>query len=336
MATVRTVKVLPKQELSSLIRERLVCPRDQASLTFAENRISCEQGHVYPMVEGVPVLLVSDAAQTHGEARKALQVSWSDNAAEQVGITTMTDEINPHVQQLVASTCGLLYRPLIGKLKRYPIPELRLSLGEGRTLIDIGCSWGRWTIAAARKNYCAVGMDPSLGAVLVARQVSMQLGVKCDFIVADARYLPFRSQSIDVAFSYSVIQHFSRDDADRALEEIGRVLTHSGSSLIQMPNAYGLRSLYHLARRGRREPKGFDVRYWTPRELKKAFHEKIGTPEIAVDGFFGLGIQSSDVDLLPFYYQPIARFSELLRSAASYAPGLTNFADSLWVEARRN
>ncbi len=280
-------------------------------------------------------MLVSDAVQTHGEATKALEVAWSDNAAEQVGITATADEINPHVQQLVASTCGFLYRPLMGKLTRYPIPELRLPPGENRTFLDMGCSWGRWTMAAARKNYRPVGMDPSLGAVLVARQVSTQLGLHCDFVVADARYLPFRSQSINVAFSYSVIQHFSKDDAYVALGEIGRVLTESGVSLVQMPNRYGVRSLYHLARRGRRELKRFDVRYWTPTELKKAFQGKIGAPEITVDGFFGLGIQPSDMDLLPARYRAIARVSEWLRVLSLHLPFITNLADSLFVKSRR-
>jgi SAM-dependent methyltransferase len=223
----------------------------------------------------------------------------------------------------------------MGKLKRYPIPELRLPPGENRTFLDIGCSWGRWTMAAARKNYRAVGMDPSLGAVLVARQVSTQLGLQCDFVVADARYLPFRSQSINVAFSYSVIQHFSKADAYTALGEIGRVLTVAGVTLVQMPNRYGVRSLYHILRRGRRQLKNFDVRYWTPAELKKAFEGEIGTPEITVDGFFGLGIQLSDLDLLPIRYRAIARVSEWLRILSLHLPFITNLADSLFVQVHR-
>jgi SAM-dependent methyltransferase len=295
----------------------------------------CEQGHLYPSVEGIPVLLLSDVPQTHGEAIKALEVAWMENAAERVGIGSTSDTINPHVQQLVASTCGLLYRPLIGKLRRYPIPELRLPEGQERSFLDIGCSWGRWTIAAARKKYRAIGMDPSLGAVLVARQVSRQLGLDCEFIVADARYLPFRSEAIDAVFSYSVIQHFRKEDAYQALAGIGRVLTASGRCLVQMPNKYGLRSLYHVARRANRAPTGFEVRYWTPSELKRVFQDKIGKAEITVDGFFGLGIQASDLDLLPQAYRMIARASEWLRVLSHYVPFMSNLADSLFVEVRR-
>jgi ubiquinone/menaquinone biosynthesis C-methylase UbiE len=42
--------------------------------------------------------------------------------------------------------------------------------------------------------------------------------------VGDARFLPFRAGSVDVVFSYSVVQHFSKDDASREIKEVGRVL----------------------------------------------------------------------------------------------------------------
>ena len=39
----------------------------------------------------------------------------------------------------------------------------------GTRLLDIGCSWGRWSLAAAARGYDAVGIDPSLGAIMAAR-----------------------------------------------------------------------------------------------------------------------------------------------------------------------
>ena len=324
------------QELSTWVKERLVCPRDQTAFVFASDKLVCANGHIYPCVEGVPILLLDDIAQTHGQALEALKYKAEDNAAERLGITVTDEAVNPHVQQLVASTCGLFYRPAMGKLTRYPIPELRLPAGDDKTFLDIGSSWGRWTIAAGRKNYRCVGMDPSLGAVLVAIQVSRQLGLKNDFIVADARYLPFRSGSFDVIFSYSVIQHFSKVDARRTFADIGRTLGPSGTSLVQMPNIFGIRSLYHLVRRGTRNPVDFEVRYWTPRELKNVCRDNIGTPEIIVDGFFGLGVQRTDMDLLPLKYRTVARISEWLRRAAQHFPFLRMFADSLFLKVTRS
>ena len=58
-----------------------------------------------------------------------------------------------------------------------------------------------------------MGIDPSLDAVLAARRVSRQLGVEASFVVGDARFLPFANDSFDTVFCYSVLQHFSKENA---------------------------------------------------------------------------------------------------------------------------
>src|SRR5207245_1066811 len=76
--------------------------------------------------------------------------------------------IDSYVQEQVAATNGRLYIPLIGKLKRYPIPYLRMPDGDGLAFLDIGCNWGRWSMAAASKGYVVVGIDPCLDAIRAA------------------------------------------------------------------------------------------------------------------------------------------------------------------------
>src|SRR5204863_8472237 len=136
-----------------------------------------------------------------------------------------------------------------GVLDRYPIPVLRLPDGGGRRLLDVGCSWGRWSMAAARNGYRVVGIDPSLGAVMAARRVARDLKFDASFVVGDARFLPFVQDSFDTVFSYSVIQHFSKVDAKQAIGEIARVLAHGGTTKVQMPSQLGIRCLYHQFRR---------------------------------------------------------------------------------------
>jgi SAM-dependent methyltransferase len=117
--------------------------------------------------------------------------------------------IDPVVNAAQVGSSGNLYRSLVGNLPRYPIPDLRLPEGEGRLFVDLGCHWGRWSIAAARKGYRAIGVDPNLRAVLAARRVARQMGIAVEFIVGDGRHLPFSRASIDRVFSYSVLQHFT-------------------------------------------------------------------------------------------------------------------------------
>src|SRR5262249_56044949 len=83
-----------------------------------------------------------------------------------------------------------------------------------------------------------------------------------------------------------------------AFENIRRVLRPDGTFLVQMASALGIRSLQHQVRRGFREPKDFDVRYWTPAELLGTFRDIFGPTELEVDCYFGLGLQPADVRLM--------------------------------------
>ena len=104
-----------------------------------------------------------------------------------------------------------------------------------------------------------------------------------------------------------------------------------------MPNRFGVRSAYHQVRALSREPAEFDVRYWRPTELVEAFG-RIGPVSLEVDGFFGLGIQASDANLLPLAYRVVVNLSERLRRLSSRGPfvWLRYVADSLYVRASRS
>ncbi|MEO7793282.1 MAG: class I SAM-dependent methyltransferase, partial [Thermoanaerobaculia bacterium] len=244
--------------------------------------------------------------------------------------------VDPVVQMSVGKTCGRLYDPLIGRLERYPIPELRLPRAQGALLLDIGCNWGRWSVAAARLGYDVVGIDPSLGAVMTARRVFDQLQLRGRFVVADCRFLPFPPATFDAGFCYGVLQHIDKDKALLSLAELGRVLKAGAVGLVQMPHLFGIRSLYNFARRGFRAPVRFHhIRYWRLGEMRDAFSRLIGPAELSVDAYFGLGIQASDVDLLPWKYRLVVRASTALRRLSRALPWMRGFADSIYVTARR-
>jgi SAM-dependent methyltransferase len=312
-----------------------VCPRDKGNLTQESGHLVCEQGHRYAVIEDIPILLVSDAKQTHIEGDRALLLAESGDVAALPKIEVGAGEIDPFVKNSIGATNGGLYQHLVGNLKEYPIPRLRLPEGQGRTFLEVGCNWGRWCIAAARLGYRTVGIDPSLKSIRAAKRVAKQLGIDATYVVADGRYLPFRDQSFDQAFSYSVLQHLSRENTSSTLGEIRRILRVGGSSLIQMPNVFGVRCLYHQTRRGFREARDFEVRYWRPKDLRAAFTDNIGPSQLSVDGYFSLNVQPSDLHLLPARYRALVHASEALRSMSSAMPFLTKVADSLYVTSRR-
>jgi SAM-dependent methyltransferase len=314
--------------------------------------LTCEKGHRYPVVDGTPVLLRPDVRQTITLADASLQRARGElvdrrapelhleslgiSDAEKAGVIDLArghSAIDPVVAYLVAATNGLMYKHLIGAIDRYPIPESALPPGHGRRFVDVGCSWGRWSIAAARQGYDVLGIDPSLGAVMAARRVAAELGLTNRYVVADARYLPLANDSVDVTYSYSVFQHLATADASEGIAEMGRVLRPGGVARVQMPTRYGLRCLYHQARRRFREARGFEVRYWTRGALTALFSRHIGPPKFEVDCYFGIGLQKADAALMTPTLRRVLWASERLKSLSVSVPALVSVADSVFVEA---
>jgi SAM-dependent methyltransferase/uncharacterized protein YbaR (Trm112 family) len=314
----------------------LVCPRDKQSLAEETAGLICPQGHRYAVIEGIPILLVSEVEQTHIEGTRALLLAESKDAASLPQVHVAEGEIDPFVQEVIGATNGSLYQHLVGNLKEYPIPRLRLPPGNDRLFLEVGCNWGRWCVAAASSGYRVVGIDPSLKGILAAKRVARQMKVEATYVVGDGRFLPFRDGFFDQIFSYSTLQHLSKANARDSLEEMRRVLRVGGHALVQMPNVFGVRCLYHQIRRGFRETHGFEVRYWRPAELLEAFTAGIGPSELSVDGYFSLNVQASDLRFLPAKYRALVRASEGLRKLSGYVPPLMKVADSLYVSSRRS
>lgn len=322
-------------DLDPWFMDNLVCPRDQQPLRFVQNYLICPKGHRYPVVQGIPVMVLDDVPQTHHYAVQSL-----DFALNPMKLTESThipvSNIDSFVQKEIGKTNGIMFQSVIGKLQEYPIPQLRLPDGRGRLLLDIGCNWGRWCIAASRKGYHPIDIDPSLEAVLAATRVAKQLGIRARFVVGDARYLPFRDELFDIVFSYSVLQHFAKQDVVITLNAIKRVLQSSGITFIQMLNSLGLRSLYNQIRRGPRSPERFEVRYWHPSELVTTFNNHLGPSRVIIDGFFSANAQVSEAAILPPYLRMVIYASEFLRWLSGKSSFMTYVADSLYVISRKS
>ncbi len=338
--------------------DNLVCPVDKSPLEYKNGVLISSSGRKYPVVDDVPVMLIDNKDQTmplivasleraknnsgiiDARAENLYLESLGISEEEKKGVVQLAANkelrVDPVVSFIIGATSGYAYKDLIGKVNDYPIPELRLPNGNNEMFLDVGCNWGRWSIAASRKGYIVIGLDPSLGAIMAAKRVANQLGLPIKYIVGDARHLPFRGTSFDKVFSYSVLQHFSKDNAVKAFYEIGRVLTADGTSLIQMPNYLGIRSLQHQIKRKFREAVNFEVRYWSIPELEIAFKKSIGNTVISVDCYFGLGLQRSDMKYMSTKMKIIIRTSEIIRKISVYFPPMKYLADSVYVMSKKN
>jgi len=319
------------EELLKLV----VCPRDKQDLRHQSDWLCCSSGHRYRIIESIPILLISEAEQTHIEGTRALAVAEDGDETKLPQFQVRAGEIDPFVKATIGATNGSLYQHLVGTLTEYPVPALRLAAGHGRRFLEIGCSWGRWCLAAAQSGYQPIGIDPSLKAIRAARRVAQQLGIQVSYLVADGRYLPFRDSIFDQIFSYSVLQHLSKENVRSVLAETHRVLRTGGQIMVQLPNVFGIRCLYHEFRRGFREARDFEVRYWTIPELRTTFGTALGPASIEVDGFFSLNAQVSDLRFFPWQYKLIVLLSHSLQRLSRQVPALAYLADSLYVSASK-
>ncbi len=330
--------------------ENLACPRHHEGLRRETSTLVCPRGCLFPVVHDVPVMLLDDVPQTMDLVAMSLRQARQANSPDELYVESLglTDEerrgilelaarhptrIDPVVSFLIGATNGIAYKRLIGQLTEYPIPDLRLS--GGGIFLELGCNWGRWCLAAAKKNYKVVGIDPSLGAIMAAKRVARQLGIEAIYLVGDARFLPFKSSAIDCVFSYSVLQHLSREDVAQVVSEISRTLKAGGTSLVEMPTKLGLRCLYHQVRRGFRDGQGFEVRYWSLPHLRRLFSSKIRPTAISVDCFFGIGLQPADFRLMPASVKVAIAVSELLRFSSRVFRPLVWAADSVYVRSTK-
>lgn len=311
--------------LSSQFTNILACPADHTDLQIQNGRFTCDRGHQFAVEQGIPVL-------TDEVRREAIPGNMEHCQSQ-----NQDDSVDPFVSDWLVNTNGNLYWGARGRLRRYPIPNWPFAGGSGQVLVDVGCSWGRWSIAAARAGYNPIGLDVHIDALAAAGRVSRQLGVQANYVCGDIEHLPFQVRSIDVLFSYSVLQHVDRAKVLGFFRECSRVLKPQGLCIVQLPNVFGLYNILLEAKRGFRDAKlgTFEMRYWSKTGIRNAMESAgLHDLEILADGFFTQNPQFSDLDMLSPAGRLVVLASHAGRRAAGVLPVLTRMADSLWIKAR--
>jgi hypothetical protein len=131
-------------------------------------------------------------------------------------------------------------------------------------------------------------------------------------------------------FSYSVIQHFSKKDAELSIAEMGRVLHQGGFAKIQMAHKGGLRSTYWRTRPDYPDS-DFNIRYWSLDEMRDAFEMNIGSSTLMAEAFGGLGLLEEDQSYVSTKAKMLIALSTLLKKTSILVPPLICVADSVYV-----
>lgn len=104
-------------------------------------------------------------------------------------------------------------------------------------VLDLGCNHGACSILLARQNLEVVGVDINPRALEVAKSLVLkEKSLKIDFVEADLRNLPFKSESHGGAIMFDALEHIFPKDIPIVLKEIKRVCKKSSSIVFAVPD----------------------------------------------------------------------------------------------------
>ncbi len=122
-------------------------------------------------------------------------------------------------------------------------------------VLDVGTGKGRFAIPLARQLAKVTTVDINAEEQHCARLEAGYAGVtgRIEFVLADARSLPWRAGSFDAVTSWNVFHHL--DDAERVFGEMLRVLKPGGKLVLADFSLGGFRLMDEIhAAEGRRHP----------------------------------------------------------------------------------
>ena len=111
-----------------------------------------------------------------------------------------------------------------------------LSIKDDDTILDCGCGIGVYTDIISEKCNCRIiGVDITVSKLFAAMEKTLNSGGNAEFVLCDARYLPFKDQVFNKVLCTEVLEHISDDVG--TLRGIRRVTKTNGTLALSVPNA---------------------------------------------------------------------------------------------------
>jgi len=113
------------------------------------------------------------------------------------------------------------------------LPDVR-----GRTVLDLGCGMGTFTLEAARRGAHALGIDLVPPALRAAARVAREESVaQASFALGDVAALPARTACADIVLAADLTEHLDDKTFQSLLEESRRALRPGGLLVIYTPES---------------------------------------------------------------------------------------------------
>jgi ubiquinone/menaquinone biosynthesis C-methylase UbiE len=116
---------------------------------------------------------------------------------------------------------------------------------NARVILDIGCGKGELLQIIAKRplRYEYVGIDIGVNIDDAKRRAKLERMENTQFLKADCTHLPFRSNSSQLVFCASILEHLP--DVPPAISELDRVLEVDGKLVVGVPTE---NHVYQLSR----------------------------------------------------------------------------------------
>jgi len=131
---------------------------------------------------------------------------------------------------------------------KYTLKPLKIAgLRPRMNVLDVGCGRGEMVFLSARLGAKTYGIDYSSSAISIAEGMKEKRkeawASNANFIVGDAKALPFGDNHFDVVFLLDVIEHVSGHESKLIFKEIRRVLK-PGAKIIMHTTPNRLKTRY--------------------------------------------------------------------------------------------
>lgn len=146
--------------------------------------------------------------------------------------------------------------------------------------MDAGCGTGIYSIELAKRGAWVTALDESSEMLERARDKAGQVGLKMDFIKADALKIPFPDGHFDLVLSVCMLCFVK--ERETALLEMKRVLRPGGRIIIGLLNRWSPWAFLRRAKGLFKETVYNRTEFISPREIESAL-EKAGFKEIKTE-----------------------------------------------------
>jgi ubiquinone/menaquinone biosynthesis C-methylase UbiE/uncharacterized protein YbaR (Trm112 family) len=245
-------------DLAGDLLDSLRCPVCIQPLARASDTLTCEScSRSFPIVLGIPDLRLYEdplipKMDDYRKGEKLQRAAESMSFAELVAYYWTLPTYPPTPADLSAR---FVHHVLSDEGR---IAGWEQALGQGQTLLDVGCGAGVLVRVAHRRFKHVVGVDVGFRWLVVARRGLEEAGLQSRLVCACADHLPFPDATFDAVSSVALLEHMP--DARAALGEFARVQKSAGRTVVWTSNRFSLAPEPHVRVWG----VGFLPRRWMP------------------------------------------------------------------------